>query len=282
MNRKLLFGAFILTFTLVVGMIFMFKPLSVKASDHDDGEIDAKGRALNLTDVFAFREGDQDGNAADNGNLILIMTVNPRSIARQQYFFSQNAHYEFHIGAAQNSNSNPSGLENAVLRFQFAAPDSNSQQAVTTTIVPYSNGTPNEAGDVTLGAAETTAAPAGLGMQNFSGQDGTTANNPVSNTVAVNMGGQSGNLTVFAGLREDQFFFDVEQFFRFRAGVAGAGPSVSFKDPTTARDSFSGFNLLGIVVRAPINVLQGITGQAGATTFDVWATVSLPTTISVP
>jgi hypothetical protein len=282
MNRKLLCGALILTFTFIVGMVFMFKPLSVKASDHDDGELDAKGRANNLTDVFVFREGDQTGNAADNANLIMIMTVNPRSIARQQYFFSQRAHYEFHIAGAQNSNSSPTGVENAVLRFAFAAPDSNSQQAITTTIVPYSGGQANEAADVTLGSAETTAAPPGLGMANFSAQDGTRADSPLNNTIAVNAGGQSGNLTLFAGPREDQFFFDVEQFFRVRAGLAGAGPSVGFNPPGTARDSFAGFNVLGIVVRAPINVLQGITGQAGATTFDVWATVSLPSTIGVP
>ncbi|MEX0766486.1 MAG: DUF4331 family protein, partial [bacterium] len=55
------------------------------ASDHDDGEMDLKGRALNITDLYAFRERDQNSAAAD-GDLVFIMNVNPRSLARQQYY----------------------------------------------------------------------------------------------------------------------------------------------------------------------------------------------------
>lgn len=52
------------------------------ASDHDDGEMDLKGRSLNITDLFAFRERDQNPAAAD-GDLVFIMNVNPRSLSRQ-------------------------------------------------------------------------------------------------------------------------------------------------------------------------------------------------------
>jgi hypothetical protein len=44
------------------------------------------------------------------------------------------------------------------------------------------------------------------------------------------------NLTVFAGLREDSFFFDVEQFFRVRAAALGTGPRTAFKEPSQAID----------------------------------------------
>ena len=56
--------------------------VAVRASDHDDGETDRKSRSLNLTDLYVFRENDQDGSAAA-GNLVLIMNTNPRSVARQ-------------------------------------------------------------------------------------------------------------------------------------------------------------------------------------------------------
>ena len=60
---------------------------TVQASDHDDGELDLKGRALNLTDVYAFREDSQTGNPFDQNNLILVMNTHPRSLARQQYYY---------------------------------------------------------------------------------------------------------------------------------------------------------------------------------------------------
>ena len=54
------------------------------ASDHDDGEVDTKGRNLNLTDLYVFRDGDQNPQGSKD-NLVFIMNTNPRSVARQQY-----------------------------------------------------------------------------------------------------------------------------------------------------------------------------------------------------
>ena len=62
--------------------------VGVRASDHDDGETDKKSRSLNLTDLYVFRENDQDSGAAA-GNLVFIMGTNPRSVARQQYYFAR-------------------------------------------------------------------------------------------------------------------------------------------------------------------------------------------------
>src|SRR2546427_10761684 len=67
------------------------------ASDHDDGETDSKGRNVNLTDLYAFREGDQSGNSAQNSSWILVMNTNPRSVPRQQYYFSARSRYEVRI-----------------------------------------------------------------------------------------------------------------------------------------------------------------------------------------
>ncbi len=38
-------------------------PRLLVASNHDDGEIDLKGRALHTTDFFVFREADQNPGA---------------------------------------------------------------------------------------------------------------------------------------------------------------------------------------------------------------------------
>ncbi|WP_199332752.1 DUF4331 family protein [Nostoc sp. FACHB-190] len=79
------------------------------------------------------------------------------------------------------------------------------------------------------------------------------------------------SVTVFAGLREDPFFFDVEQFFRVRAGALGIGPAVGFRPADQAIDFAKGYNVNSIVVRIPRSL---IAGNTNATVFDVWQTIS--------
>jgi hypothetical protein len=89
----------------------------LNASDHDDGEADLKGRALNITDLFIFREKDQNPGASD-GDLVMIMNVNPRSLPRQQCAFSTSAVYGLHVSRVANNDATPTGAANANLRFE--------------------------------------------------------------------------------------------------------------------------------------------------------------------
>lgn len=219
------------------------------ASDHDDGETDVKGRNVNITDVYAFREVDQNASASAQ-DLILIMNVNPRSVARQQYYFSTNARYEIKIERAANVNAAPTagGLStpDVALRFTFGAPDPvTRRQAITLTPV--------------LDGVAGTSVAAGT----------TTALNDSPIVTPVGAIGSTG--TVFAGLRQDPFFFDVEQFFRVRAGALGIGPAEVFRHPGI--DFTWGYNVLSIIVRVPVAYLQHGTT---ATTLDVWTTVAVP------
>lgn len=216
----------------------------IRASDHDDGVSDSKGQNVNLTDLYAFREIDQNSQASE-GDLILIMNTNPRSLPRQQYYFSPNAHYELCISRVKNNDDMPTGKHDVTLRFEFGTPNANGQQPMTVTALQ--GGATTMAKSTTRGDAIVT----------------TPLNtNPILNKVAL--GGS--NLTVFAGLREDPFFFDVEQFFRVRAGALGTGPAVGFRNP--GFDFTAGYNVNSIVVRVPHTLLQG---TSEAKTFDVWA-----------
>src|SRR5687767_5865170 len=84
--------------------------VALQASDHDDGETDRKARSLNLTDLYVFRENDQDSGAAA-GSLVFVMNTNPRSVARQQYYFSTNARYEFHLTQRMNQTAPVTGAD---------------------------------------------------------------------------------------------------------------------------------------------------------------------------
>jgi Domain of unknown function (DUF4331) len=231
-------------------LIVVLTPGIIAASDHDDGEVDIKGRAVNLTDLYVYREKDQNSGAAD-GDLVFTMNSNPRSVARYQYYFSTTALYQFHITQVGDVNSTPTGRADIILRFAFSPPNNQGMQAMAVTVV--------------RGGSQTTTKTTVNG-----GFIATTPlnSNAVLNTVPV--GGS--NLTVFAGLREDPFFFDVEQFFRVRAGALGTGPKVGFKEAGKALDFAKGYNVNSITVRVPKAFLQAGTG---ANTFDVWSTISV-------
>ncbi len=221
------------------------------ASDHDDGESDVKARALNLTDLYTFREQDQNSNAAAD-NLVLIMNTNPRSIARQQYYFSSNARYEFKISRVRNKDEMATGKTDLALRFEFSKPNAKGQQEMM--ITGIRDGATRIVKTASAGGPILTT-PIGAA--------------PINNQVSVDTAGNG--ITVFAGLREDPFFFDVEQFFRVRAGLAGLGPKVGFRTP--GYDFTSGYNVNAIAVRVPMGWLKA---TSGATTFDVWETISIP------
>ena len=244
MNKKLWFG---LGFLPIVIMGMMSAPKTVVASDHDDGETSTKGRNVNLTDLYVFREKDQNSAAKDD-DLVFIMNTNPRSVARQQYYFSNNAQYKFHISRVANKDDIPTGKEDVTLQFEFGAPQGNAQQ--TFKLTAASNG--RKIGSATGSTTPLTA-------------------NPKSAPNVNNLEIGNSKISVFAGLREDPFFFDVEQFFRVRAGAAGIGPAVGFRPANQAIDFTKGYNVNSIVVRIPRSFLQG---KSKANVFDVWETIS--------
>jgi hypothetical protein len=244
LGRLLLIGLTSISLSYVAVTI---APTISHASDHDDGETNTKGRNVNLTDLYVFREKDQ--NAAVQGDdLIFVMNTNPRSLARQQYYFNNNARYQFHVSHVANKDGSPTGKENLVLQFEFGSPKNNRQGFRLTAL---SNGRA-----IGTGTGQTTPLAANPGAQ------------PTVNTLSI--GGQK--IDVFAGLREDPFFFDVEQFFRVRAGAAKIGPAVGFRPANQAVDFAAGYNVNAIVVRIPKKLLQLNTQTQ---VFDVWETISV-------
>ncbi len=226
----------------------------LQASDHDDGDIDVRSRALSLTDLYVFREIDQNPGAGQ-GDLILVMNTNPRSVARQQYYFSNNAQYDINIGRVANVDRAATGNPDLTLRFTFSEPNATNRQRVTLNVIDRNGRT--AAINQTSNGGRILTTPL-------------TATTPTLNSVTV----RGANLTVFAGLREDPFFFDVEQFFRVRAGLANLGPAVGFRPPATAQDFAKGYNANSIVVRVPKRFLAG--GNANVNVFDAWLAINIP------
>jgi Domain of unknown function (DUF4331) len=264
MKKQLIISLFVFLALASTGLVVRM----VNASDHDDGENDQKSRSLNLTDHFVFREFDQDAAAAKT-DLIFVQNSNPRSLPQQQYYFSVNAHYDFHVSRVADKTKAPTGSDDVTFRFDFGAPDATAfTQPITFTVL---NGT------TTVGSATTTAAGGANVTTNFTKS---AAGTLTTNTETI--GGSS--FTFFAGHREDPFFFDVERFFQVRswligtfitktsptlaATCAGAGP---FNAASCAPDFTKNYNVNAIVLRVPIAFLQ----SSSETTFDTWSTISV-------
>lgn len=246
-------------------LISLMTRTSTLASDHDDGEMERKGRSLNITDVYVFREDNQTGRPQDAGNLILIMNTNPRSLPSQQYFFSSQARYSFNLTRVLGTDvaKRPSGSNDVSLTFTFSEPDAQSRQAMTLLF--------NDGSKVSVDKTNN-------GVPIFTTPiSSSKAGNLTLNELTVN----GKPVTVFAGLREDSFFFDVEQFFKVRAKavetyVANGGKNpqfIGFLPGNQAKDFTHNYNVNPIVVRVPITLLQKNTNE---TVFDVWTTIALP------
>lgn len=225
----------------------------VRASDHDDGTQGTKIKNHGLTDLYVFREKDQNP-AASGDDMIFIMNANPRSEGGKDYYYATDARYEFHVSTAASNAATPTGEDDLLMRFEFGAPSEGArQQAARVTFI--------EKGEDAMSADKTTSG----GMILTTPRGG----QPVAN--AVKVGNET--VTVFAGLREDPFFFDVDQFLKVRASAAArAGgatePQVTFRKPGV--DFTAGLNVLSLVVRVPKDLLPG-----NGTTFDVWETISV-------
>jgi hypothetical protein len=170
------------------------------------------------------------------------MNTNPRSLPRQQYYFDTEAHYEFHLSRVGTDPAvdNDTPQEDVTLRFTFGPPDTSDTQTFTLTAL--------------------------LDGRTLTDTGRTTPLGTANRNEPLELGGTT--LTVFAGLKEDPFFFDVQQFFKVRGGVAAG-----FLPVAQAEDFTEDYNVNAIVVRAPIAFLAG---ASGADVFDVWVTIELP------
>lgn len=247
----------------------------VEASDHDDGDIDLKGRALNLTDHYAFKSGT---------NLTLIMYVNPRSLPGRQYYLSENARYEFHVTKVASRGAASNTTEDYIFRIEAGAPTAAGIQPLTLTVL--------SGGTTTVGTATGTSTPFAASQANT----GLTIN-------TATVGAFSG-IKFFVGQRSDGFHFDVNRYFqvrdylarRFFGGAGGIGDPTSplgpncegdtflqgilgtaetdgdnvnlWNPPSCAPDFTKNLNVTSIALEVPISAL-------GGSIFDTWSTISV-------
>jgi hypothetical protein len=210
------------------------------ASDHQDTpEVELSPR-LDINDVYVF-----PGSSPDR-LVLAVTTSSPLTPAG-----SANASFDPDILYQIKVDNTGDAVEDLVIQFTFEGTGTSQHVAMRGPATPTQTGARTTLVDV---------APTLRGA---------------INTVL----GDAGGVQLFAGLREDPFFIDLEQFFKIlpdRRPVTGplskVGPKAeasAFRDPGI--DFLAGINALAIVVELPEALLLG--GGADPQ-IGVWATTS--------
>jgi hypothetical protein len=211
------------------------------ASDHQDTpEVELSPR-MDMNDVYAF-----PGASADR--IVLVMTTSSPITPAQSgsASFDPNLLYQFKI------DNTGDGVEDKVIQVTFSGTGTSQQMTVRGPVAPATTGTMN-----------------------------TVVSSGTSLTGGVNTNlGNAASLQAFAGIRDDPFFLDLEQFFRIvpdRKPVSGALSQLpdqptasSFRPAGQAVDYLRGINALGIVLEMPTAMLT----DGGTKKVGVWGTIS--------
>jgi hypothetical protein len=212
---------------------------TVLASDHQDTpEVELNPR-MDVNDVYAFP-------GASAGRIALVMTTSSPITPAQgaTASFDPNLLYQLKVDNTDDA------VEDLVFQITFEGMGASQRVTVRGPV-----------------------RPAEMGVRNSLVDDGPAVSGAINSTLGSATGTQ-----VFAGLRDDPFFLDLEQFFRIipdRKPVAGElsrlpdAPSASaFRNPGI--DYLAGINTLAIVIELPASQLVG----SGNGRIGVWGTIS--------
>lgn len=198
-------------------------------ADHDEAPGVQDDQAADIADVYAW----QSPTNADNVVLALTLSdvLPPGQIQLGRSIFDPRVLYQFKF------DNDGDAVEDLVLQAYVVGGPSNQIMKFVGPVAPR-----------------------------MTGAEGRVAGGPVTASVRVSTGTEPivssrGGMTVFAGVRDDPFFFDFGQF----AAVLG-GTATSFNDPGT--DSFAGLNVYAIVVELPKAAIPNLSGAR------IWATTS--------
>jgi len=210
-------------------------------SDHQDTPLVEINSRCDINDVYAF-----PGSSSDR--IVLVMTTSSPLPAGSNAVFDTDKLYQLKI----DNDSPGDGVEDLVLQFTFEGSGSDQEITVRGPVSPPQTGTRNRI--------------SGSGAR-LTGKINTT------------LGAASG-VQVFAGLRDDPFFLDLEQFFRIipdrkpvtggLSGLPDTPTASAFRGPGDAQDYLAGLNCLAIVVEMPASMLTA----GGTSRLGIWGTVS--------
>jgi hypothetical protein len=210
------------------------------ASDHQDTPEVEFSQRMDINDVYAFPGATPDRLA------IVLTTASPVTPAQANagLSFDPNLLYQIKI------DNDGDAIEDLVFQVMFEGTGASQTVRVRGPVIPNELGTANSL----------------------------VANGPLVTGPVEQVIGNPNGMQVFAGLSDDPFFLDLEQFFRILPDRKPAGGALSqlpetptasaWRDPGI--DYFAGLNALTIAIELPESMLT----TGGSSTLGLWATIS--------
>ena len=212
------------------------------ASDHQDTADVELNPSQDMTDFYAFPGATSDRIALVLNSWPVITPAQANTVT-----FDRNLLYQIKIDNTGDA------VEDKVLQITFTGTGANQQVEVRGPMAP----------------------PVAGAMNNTVSTDAPVVTGAINTTL-----GTSSGIQVYAGVRDDPFFIDLEQFFRIlpdRKPVTGAlaalpsTPSASaFRPAGQAVEFLNGFNVLSIVIELPTAMLTA----GGTSKLGLWGTIS--------
>lgn len=194
----------------------------IYAADHIDSP-NVTGQATDITDLYAFQGANKD-NMVFVANTQGLLSPSATSSAK----FNENTLIQFSI------DNNGDNVEDLVLQAKYDA--ATNKINVYGPVKPSATGTKSKLeGAITASAAVT----------------------PYGTAPVI---GTSNGISVFAGPRDDPFFFDLDAYSKVISGAASA-----FAKP--GKDTFAGTNVMSLVIELPKTML----GAPASGAISVWA-----------
>ena len=215
----------------VAGVAFVANP--ARTADHRDAPSINQDATADINDVYAFV------NPNNPTNVVLAMTVNPFVVPGVGASFSDEVLYQFKIDNTGDAR------EDLVIQTTFTKASSQGTGQQFTLRGPSRP----------AGAVGVINLP--LGRR----RTGVTVTGPANGTVVPGSNG----VRVFAGLRDDPFFFDLVYVFRL-LGIQSGGPL----SRAPGIDFFAGINCSILAVELPGAMLRGSNGNK----IGFWGTTS--------
>jgi hypothetical protein len=192
------------------------------AADHIDAPA-VTGKASDITDFYAFESPSNSSN--------LVFVVNTQGLLAPMATAAATFDSDVMLEVNVDNSSTKDNLEDLVLQVTFA------------------NGKVQVYGPV---------APVQTGLTSTLVTSGNKVEADISTYAGSAMTGEANGVKVFAGPRDDPFFFDLDQYKKVIAGTA-----TGFSNPGT--DTFAGTNVMSVVIELPKSML-------GSGTVNTWAT----------
>jgi hypothetical protein len=204
---------------LILGFGFASTPRSTtQAADHSEAPFADEDRPNDLADVFAFLDPN------DNSRLVIAFTlvgfIVPSEMVNQGAF---DPHSRYRIELEETGDARADRF----IDITFSARTSRTAPQMATIVLP----------DGRRFMAPTTVP--------------TLDNLAPTRTLTTD---PATNVSFFAGVVDDPFFFDIPGFNRFVASVQAGSPDVT--QLQRGRDSFAGYNDLGVAISVPITLLN--------------------------